>query len=171
MVKRLHWSKLAGKKLLSDLSCFPSSAVLSWVYTTLVLVIGLLQVLGCAGNVEVAIVTRVVDGDTIVILGGEHVRYIGIDAPEEDESYYYEAKRFNEQMVARRRVKLERDISDRDDFGRLLRYVYVDGIFVNAEMVRNGYAFAKTYVPNTKHQDYLEKLEDEARRLRKGIWK
>lgn len=134
------------------------------------LLVGLVWAGGCAATVETVKVERVIDGDTIVIVGGERVRYIGIDAPESGEPLYYEAKRFNEQLVAGKQVKLERDVSDRDDYGRLLRYVYVDGIFVNGEMVRNGYAVAKRYPPNTKHQTYLEKMEKEARQLRRGLW-
>ncbi len=133
--------------------------------------IGFLWVCGCATGAEIARVERVIDGDTIVVSGGERVRYIGIDAPEVGEPFYYEAKQFNEQMVVGKCVKLEKDVSDRDDYGRLLRYVYVDGIFVNGEMVRNGYALAKKYPPDTKYQAYLEKMEGEARRLHKGLWR
>lgn len=135
------------------------------------ILIGLLWASGCATGAEIAKVEWVVDGDTVVITGGERVRYIGIDAPEVGEPFYYEAKRFNEQLVGGKRVKLERDVSDRDDYGRLLRYVYVDGVFVNGEMVRNGYALAKKYPPDTKYQAYLEKLESEAKRLRNGLWR
>lgn len=140
-------------------------------FVILVSLVGFLQATGCAGYVETARVEQVIDGDTIFIVGGERVRYIGIDAPEMGEPFYYEAKRFNEQMVAGRCVKLEKDVSCRDDYGRLLRYVYVDGIFVNGELVRNGYALAKGYPPDTKYQAYLEKMEDEAKRLRKGLWR
>jgi len=67
-------------------------------------------------------------------------------------------------------VYLERDVSEVDKYGRLLRYVYVDDIFVNAELVRAGLACAKAYPPDTKHQDYLEKLEQEARQTGRGMW-
>lgn len=139
-------------------------------FIVLCLSVGLLWTGACAATVETVKVERVIDGDTIVIVGGERVRYIGIDAPESGEPLYYEAKRFNEQLVDGKYVKLERDVSDKDDYGRLLRYVYVDSIFVNGEMVRNGYAVAKRYPPNTKHQIYLEKMEKEARQLRRGLW-
>ena len=118
-----------------------------------------------------AMVTEVIDGDTIVIEGGHHVRYVGIDAPERDEYYYLEAKRMNQELVAGKRVKLEKDISDKDSYGRLLRYVYVDHAFVNAEMVRRGYAWAIAYPPDVKYQVYLEAMEKEARQTKRGVWR
>jgi len=144
--------------------------VLGKCFIVLVLLVGFLRAAGCVGPVETAVVEQVIDGDTIVIAGSEHVRYIGVDAPEVGEPFYLEAKQFNERMVVGKRVRLERDVSDRDSYGRLLRYVYVDGIFVNGELVRNGYAFAKRYPPDTKYQEYLEEMEREAKRLRKGLW-
>ena len=101
------------------------------------------------------------------------MRYIGIDAPEihpELEAYGMEALQANRQLVEGKIVHLERDVSERDKYGRLLRYVYVDDVFVNAELVRQGLAQAKAYPPNTKYQDYLEQMEAEARLAGRGIW-
>ena len=131
----------------------------------------LLLLLACQQPSGMAKVTQVIDGDTIAIDGGHHVRYSGIDAPEKDEYLYLEAKQINEELVEGKRVKLEKDISDKDKYGRLLRYVFVDGTFVNAEMVRQGYAFAKAYPPDVKYQVYLEAMEKEARRAKRGVWK
>lgn len=116
-------------------------------------------------------VTRVIDGDTIAIEGGYHIRYIGIDAPEKDELSYIEAKQANKELVEGKRIRLEKDISEKDRYGRLLRYVYVEGTFINAEMVRQGYACAKAYVPDVKYQVYLEAVEKEARQTKRGIWR
>jgi micrococcal nuclease len=69
-----------------------------------------------------------------------------------------------------RTVRLEQDVSDTDQYGRLLRYVYVDSIFINAELVRRGLARAKAYPPDTKYHDYLEELETEARHANRGMW-
>jgi len=129
----------------------------------ILLLLTTLLLLACQQPPGVAKVTQVIDGDTIVIEGGYHVRYIGIDAPEKDESYYLEAKQANEELVEGKKVRLEKDISNKDKYGRLLRYVYVDGTFVNAEMVRQGYACAKAYLPDVKYQVYLEAMEKEAR--------
>lgn len=115
-------------------------------------------------------VVKVIDGDTVVIEGGMKVRYIGINAPEMDEPFGKEAYEFNRQLVEGKRVRLEKDISDRDRYGRLLRYVFVDGVFVNGELVRQGLARAKAYPPDLKYQDILKKLEEEAKEHKRGIW-
>ena len=118
-------------------------------------------------------VVRVIDGDTIEIAGGAHVRYIGIDTPEtypEKEPYGAEAKAKNIELVEGKLVTLEQDVSDTDRYGRLLRYVYVDGVFVNGELVRLGYARAKAYPPDTRYQWQLEHLEKEAKAAKLGIW-
>ncbi len=124
-------------------------------------------------------VTRVIDGDTIeVSMGGAlyKVRYIGIDTPELDDTrpqfgaLAQEATRFNRRLVAGKAVRLEKDISEPDRYGRLLRYVYIGDTFVNAKLVREGLAWAKAYPPDTRHQDYLEEMEAEARQAGIGIW-
>lgn len=125
----------------------------------------------CQEPLGAAKVTRVIDGDTIAIEGGYHIRYIGIDAPEKDELCYIEAKQANKELVEGKRIRLEKDISEKDRYGRLLRYVYVEGTFINAEMVRQGYACAEVYVPDVKYQVYLEAVEKEARQTKRGIWR
>lgn len=125
----------------------------------------------CQQPSDMAVVTEVIDGDTIVIEGGCHVRYIGIDAPESDELYYLQAKQINEDLIAGRKVRLESDISDKDNYGRLLRYVYVGDNFVNAEIVRQGCAWSVAYPPDVKYQVYLEAVEDEARQTKRGLWR
>jgi micrococcal nuclease len=121
----------------------------------------------------------VVDGDTIkVAIGGQvhTVRYIGIDTPETVhperpvEWMGAEADAANTRLVAGRVVRLERDVSDRDRHGRLLRYVWVGEVMVNAELVRLGYAEVSTYPPNVKYQDLFLRLQAEARDARRGLW-
>lgn len=131
----------------------------------------LLLSLACQQLSDTAMVTRVIDGDTIVIDGGYHVRYIGIDAPEKGEFYYAEAKQMNGKLVAGKKVKLEKNISDKDSYGRLLRYVYVGDTFINDEMVRQGCVWAKAYPPDVKYQVYLEAMEKEARESKRGVWR
>ncbi len=128
---------------------------------------------GCQSPPDTARVIRVIDGDTITIEGGHRVRYIGIDTPEtypRQEAYGIEAWQANRQLVEGKKVRLERDVSETDRYGRLLRYVYIDSVFVNAELVRAGLARAKAYPPDTKYQGYLEELEAEAREAGRGIW-
>ncbi len=148
-------------------------------YLSIVLILLLLiSAIGCLVPTD-PLVTRVIDGDTIEVnIDGAvyKIRYIGIDTPELDDkraeysALAQEATRFNRQLVERETVRLEKDVSTVDKYGRLLRYVYVDDIFVNAELVRQGLAWAKAYEPDTKYQDILEKAEAEARQDKIGLW-
>lgn len=126
---------------------------------------------------EAARVVYVVDGDTIhVEMNGQtyRVRYIGVDAPESTrvvECFGREATEFNRGLVAGQRLRLERDVSETDQYGRLLRYVYLaDGRMVNEILAREGYALARSFPPDVKHQDRLREAERAARRNRRGLW-
>ena len=122
------------------------------------------------------LVTRVIDGDTIEIEGGKKVRYLGIDTPETVDPrkpvqcFGIEASNENKKLVLGKRVKLEKDISETDKYGRLLRYVYVDDIFVNDYLVRNGYAYAVTFPPDVKYQQQFLEAQKEARENKRGLW-
>ena len=141
-----------------------------WVIITLALVLALLAT-GCSEvNENAVFVTRVVDGDTIEIASGHRVRYIGIDTPEKGEPYYVEAAELNSNLVKGKKVRLEKDVEDKDKYGRLLRYVWVDNIMVNAELVRLGYAHSYSYPPNLKYQTYFLQMEREAREHKQGLW-
>ncbi len=118
-------------------------------------------------------VLRVVDGDTIVVEGGEHVRYLGVDAPETQgtpECYGREAAERNRQLVEGKRVRLEADRRDRDRYGRLLRWVWVDGTLVNEQLIREGYATVYRDEPTAKYMDRLLAAEAEARSRGAGLW-
>jgi micrococcal nuclease len=138
----------------------------------LVVAVLLLSCVPVATESQVKVV-RVIDGDTIEIAGGAHVRYIGMDTPEtypKVEFYGPEAKAKNIELVEGKLVTLEKDVSDTDKYGRLLRYVYADGVFVNGELVRLGYAEAVPYPPDTRYQWQLEQLEKEAKAAKRGLW-
>ena len=118
-------------------------------------------------------VVRVINGDTIVVSNDKRVRYIGVDTPEvSDEPEYYgtEATSFNKKLVEGRNVFLEKDVSERDRFGRFLRFVYADGILVNAELVREGYARAVAFHPDIRYAECFASLEREAREAGRGMW-
>ena len=127
-----------------------------------------------------ASVVAVVDGDTIrVEIASEvyPVRYIGIDAPETGytdgapEWMASEATEANRRLVEGQRVYLEKDVSETDRYGRLLRYVFVDdGTFVNAELVRLGYAMAASYPPDIGRQELLVEMQRQAREAGRGLW-
>ncbi len=138
-----------------------------------IIFICLIGIAGCISPPETATVIQVIDGDTIIIEGDYRVRYIGIDTPEirpTVEAYGLEAWQANRELVEGKEVRLERDVSETDRYGRLLRYVYVDDVFVNAELVRQGLAEVKSYPPDTKYQDYFEELESLARKSGLGMW-
>ena len=116
---------------------------------------------------------RIIDGDTIVISDGRPVRYVGIDLPEiGDNPQFYgpEATTYNSQLLKEGKVRLEKDVSERDTFGRLLRFVYVGGILVNAELIREGYARSVFNPPDTRHAKCFIGLEEEAREAGRGMW-
>lgn len=115
-------------------------------------------------------VSRVLDGDTIEIEGGERVRYLGINAPESGQPFSTEATRENERLVAGRVVNLEFDVQTQDRYQRLLAYVWVGNKLVNEEIVRNGYAVSETIQPNVKYQDLILEAQQEAREHCRGLW-
>ena len=118
-------------------------------------------------------VSRVIDGDTIELSNGTKVRYIGIDTPEigsKPECWANEAKEANKKLVLHKTVRLEKDVSETDRYGRLLRYVYADEIFVNAWLVDQGYAVAASFPPDVAYQNYFSELERRARESEKGLW-
>jgi len=121
----------------------------------------------------------VVDGDTIdVQIGREtrRIRYIGIDTPETVVPrrpvgcFGREASQRNRELVAERTVGLEKDVSETDHFGRLLRYVWLGDEMVNAVLVREGYAVSSTYPPDVKYQDLFLSLQREAQEADRGLW-
>ena len=136
-------------------------------------------------------VKRVVDGDTLVLESGERVRLIGVDTPELHESSKLtrDARRsgqdqktiqalgrrayeFTRNLVEGKRVSLEFDVEKYDKYDRLLAYVYLkDGTFVNAEIVKQGFANLMTIPPNVKYADFFLKLYQEARENNRGLWK
>jgi micrococcal nuclease len=130
-------------------------------------------------------VTRVIDGDTVIINTGEHVRYVGVNSPELHhptkgvECYGQEAADDNKRLVEGKKVRLVKDRLDKDQYGRLLRFVYLKPttgsssaeIFVNDYLVAHGDAFATTYKPDIGFKDEFKKSENEARAAQLGLWK
>jgi len=120
-----------------------------------------------------AVVVEVVDGDTVVVSverERERLRLVGINAPERGECLADEAARRLRDRVDGREVALVTDRSARDRYGRLLRYVEVDGTDVGAELVRAGLALARRYTPDTARADEYERLQTEAQTAGVGMW-
>jgi micrococcal nuclease len=132
-----------------------------------------------AGDEVSVEVTRIVDGDTIVVdVDGteERVRYIGVDTPESVtpgepvECFGPQASRFNARLVEGARVRLVFDSERRDRYGRLLAYVYVGDELVNAELLRRGYATALRIPPNETFANRFDRLERRAANAGRGLW-
>lgn len=144
------------------------------------------------GGYEEATVTRVVDGDTIMVditgrsegpgagmadVGSEYrLRLIGIDTPESVrpgtpiECFGKEASAAAKALLEGAEVTLVKDVEEADQYDRLLRYVYLGGEMANARLVANGYATAYTYPPNVRHADLFVQLQREAREENRGLW-
>lgn len=128
------------------------------------------------------LVTKVIDGDTFYCIDNENVehkiRLIGIDTPElrnygkKKKGYYgIEAKDYLSNLIKNKIVNIEFDVDKYDQYDRLLAYVYLeDNTFINAELVKNGFARIMTIQPNSKYSDLFYQLQLEARDKKKGIW-
>lgn len=126
-----------------------------------------------------AVVTRVVDGDTVEArIGGEieDVRLIGVDTPESVEPgapvqcFGRRASRVTKRALEGRRVRLVFGVERRDVYGRLLAYAYIDRDFFNAELLQRGLARTLSIPPNTRHRALFERLELGAARAGRGLW-
>jgi micrococcal nuclease len=128
-----------------------------------------------------AVVEKVIDGDTVILMGGEKVRYLGINAPEtmaweadhwvkRPQMFGEKAKQYNRQLVRGRKVTLEYDEKKRDAYHRLLAYVRVGEVFVNGELVRQGLALADVRTPNVRYQKLLFDFQQEAKDHGHGLW-
>ena len=123
------------------------------------------------------LVKTAVDGDTLELADGSRVRYIGVDTPETVhpkkpvQCFGKEASAFNHALVDGKPVRLVKDISETDKYGRLLRYIYLqDGTFVNLALVEGGYAKVVTYPPDVAHTAEFQAAMAGAREAGRGLW-
>jgi micrococcal nuclease len=159
-------------------------------YTAFSLILIILFLLTFSHAQEVARVKRVVDGDTLLLTNEEKVRRIGIDAPESRVnaraekqaegkdlkiiiSMGEEATRFVQGLLRPGdQVRIEFDVAKRDQYGRLLGYIYLsDGRMLNEEILKAGYANLLIYPPNVKYQERFLKAFREAREAKRGLWR
>lgn len=130
---------------------------------------------------ERALVTKVVDGDTIELQNGKTVRLIGIDTPETVDPrrpvgcFGKEASNETKSLLSGKEVILQKDVSDNDKYGRLLRYIFLpldngQTLFVNDYLVRAGFAKVYTYPPDVKFNEQFRQAETEAREEKRGLW-
>jgi micrococcal nuclease len=127
-------------------------------------------------NREKVRVAEVIDGDTIKLENGQVVRYIGIDAPETVhpdkpiQCYGKEAFNKNKELVEGKEIEMEKGVPESDEYARLLRYIWVEDIFVNEYLVREGFARSSTYLSGIEYKEKFEEAEREAREEGRGLW-
>jgi len=118
---------------------------------------------------DVHAVSRVIDGDTLVLDNGQHVRLLGIDTPERGQKYWLDAKALLEGKVLNTTVRLEKDVEDKDKYGRLLRWIFAGDELVNLDLVRGGYARTLFY-EDVRYRDTLLAAEAAAKARGLRIW-
>lgn len=136
-------------------------------------------------QLEKVSISRVVDGDTIVLTDGRKVRFVGVNTPESTtrtETYGEEAKNYTKTKLDGKQVWIQKDVSETDRYGRQLRIIWLsvptDDLneseirtkMYNADLVLNGYAEPSTYPPDVKYSNYFLKFAREARETNKGLW-
>lgn len=135
------------------------------------------------GQFEAYTVTKVSDGDTIWA-NNEKIRIIGINTPEikNKEKFSHEAKDLTESLILNKKVYLEKDLEERDQYNRLLRYVWlrepekinreeIEKNTIEGILLSKGYARVYTFKPNTKYRKYFKEIEDKAKKEKVGMWK
>jgi len=122
-------------------------------------------------------IVNIVDGDTVDIETGDRIRLLGSDAPDRGECFYYESKAFAEELLRDKEVRLEKDITGTDRFGRLLRYIFLpsedpadDDTFANYALVYDGYATTQARPPDNKYRELFYSAQKHARQEGLGLW-
>jgi len=115
-------------------------------------------------------VTHIVDGDTFDIASGERIRMIGIDTPERGEFFYKEASVRLGELIEGKEVVLIKDVSETDRYDRLLRHVYYEDVWINKQMIDEGFAKLVTFPPDVSHVEVFERSQQEARKASMGMW-
>lgn len=173
-IKRVKFSKTKVKKYIYYLSTLIISILIGtlFIYSE-----NVVNVENQESEKNLYKVIKVIDGDTIELEGGEKLRYIGIDTPETKhptkgtECFGIEAFSKNKDLVLNKKVEIVKDVSDRDRFGRLLRYVYLeDGTFVNNLLLEEGFARVATFPPDVSQRDLFLESEQKAKVMQKGLW-
>ncbi len=121
---------------------------------------------------EQAFVERVIDGDTIFLSTQERVRLIGINAPEKNQACFEESFQMLKLLIEQKNISMLRDISEKDKYGRLLRYVFVENENINLIMVQKGFAFSFPFEPDVKFVEQFNNAELVSKKSGNGcLWK
>jgi micrococcal nuclease len=139
--------------------------------SSLFVVLAVVMVSTCIQQPQTLHCVIVLDGDTIELNNGETVRLIGIDAPELSEPGGDVARDYLSCLVLGKELVLVTRGEDKDAYDRLLRYVYVDTVCINEEMVKNGYSEVRYLSENDPNREYYIQLEIEAETKKAGLWR
>ena len=126
-------------------------------------------IVGCTQQADTISGVEIIDGDTFRLANGDTVRLIGIDAPELSQPGSEMSREYLAHLICGKRITLERGYEDRDNYNRLLRFVYTGNLCINEEMIRQGYAEAR-YLPENPIRDYYIQLEIQAEATKAGLW-
>jgi micrococcal nuclease len=126
-------------------------------------------IVGCTQPPDTISCTEIIDGDTFKLTTGDTVRLIGIDAPELSQPGGEMSREYLAHLIVGKPITLERGSEDRDNYNRLLRFVYTGNLCINEEMIRQGYAEAR-YLPENPIRDYYVQLEIQAETAKAGLW-
>ena len=128
-------------------------------------------------NREKAKVIYVFDGDTIELSDKRRIRYIGINTPElnsklkiKPECYATKSAEINKQLVLNQEIEMEKDQTDKDLYGRYIRYIWIDDVFINDFLVRQGFARVENIPPDTKYSKDFKEAQAEAKNDNRGLW-
>ena len=120
---------------------------------------------------EEFLVTKIIDGDTIKLENGQTIRLICVNTPEKGELGFEEATNYLKSTILNKKIKLKKDISEKDKYDRLLRYIYLNNTLINELIARKGYGTASPFEPDTKFCAKILKSEQKAKKEKIGIWK
>ena len=127
-------------------------------------------IMDCIQLADTISCTAVIDGDTIRLDTGDTVRLIGIDAPELSQPGGEMSRQYLAHLILGKKITLDKGYEDKDKYNRLLRFVYIDNLCVNEEMIRQGYAEARYLSPDDPLREYYIQLEIEAEIAKAGLW-
>ena len=126
-------------------------------------------IVGCTQQADTISGVEIIDGDTFRLVTGEKVRLIGIDAPELSQPGGEMSREYLAHLLLGKPIILKKGSEDRDKYNRLLRFVYINGLCINEEMIRQGYAEAR-YLPENPIREYYLQLEIQAEITKAGLW-
>jgi len=127
-----------------------------------------IETLECCKKGETAFISRVIDGDSIELKDGTEVRLLGINAPEMGQLCYQEAINRLKELIESKNVILKKDVEDKDQYERLLRFVFLENENINIKMVKEGYAKVYIIPPNTKYESELREAWEECKKQEIG---